>query len=61
MQIFFWLSCVQKFFGDNYYGEEDAEKPQFHEDFEGSDFFIIITWWKKKICISNLKITSLCW
>lgn len=48
MQIFFWWSCVQKFFGDNYYGEEDAEKPQFHEDFEGSDFFIIITWWKKK-------------
>lgn len=44
----FCFSCVQKFFGDNYYQEEDAEKPQFEEDFEGSIFFNI-TWWKENL------------
>lgn len=31
---------MQKFFGDNYYREEDDEKPQFDEDFEGEDLFL---------------------
>lgn len=34
---------MQKFFGDNYYREEDDEKPQFDEDFEGEDLFLFLT------------------
>lgn len=34
---------MQKFFGDNYYREEDDEKPQFDEDFEGGDLFLFLT------------------
>lgn len=38
--ISFCFSFMQKFFGDNYYREEDDEKPQFDEDFEGEDLFL---------------------
>lgn len=47
---------MQKFFGDNYYREEDDEKPQFDEDFEGEDLFLfpeILSFYFKS-CVSWL-------
>lgn len=58
--ISFCFSFMQKFFGDNYYREEDDEKPQFDEDFEGEDLFFIFNCCKEilsfyfKSCVSWL-------